>query len=538
MVKFFSKNSAKILAVVLINTLLSACVTQQYKDDNTLVITNQANNKEIAMTRIQLGLGYLNIGNTTQAKLNLEKAKRSAPNLVQVHTAFAHYYDRVGEVDLAISSYEKALSLQPDDADTLNNYGVFLCRQGRTDEAEKQLLKAIAIPTYLLVSKSYNNIALCQLKNKNFEKAEQYLKKSIEHNPNNVAALVNMAQLQYAKRDYNKAVQNIKRFEKATRRFQPQPLALAFKVYKKQGKHKIANNYAAMLVKMFPQSYLTKQYLVNELSHIEADTWAEQYQLSIKTHTLTTGHKKKRVIKLSPHKPMIAFKKTPVKAVPVEEIARKEAVSKEVVNQTTSLVAADQTTEEVPAIKTSNNKVVVKKVTDTRATNAADQTTEEVPAIKTSNNKVVVKKVTDTRATNADDQTTEEVPAIKTSNNKVVVKKVTDTRATKIAAIQMPPVTAKENTSVVVIVEESQHEVSQDKVNKAVKQQVNKEQQSLTLPVHVIGSGESLFFVSKKYNIKMPSLKRWNHLKKNPVLHVGDVIYLSDPKKSVASANN
>ena len=102
----------------------------------------------------------------------------------------------------------------------------------------------------------------------------------------------------------------------------------------------------------------------------------------------------------------------------------------------------------------------------------------------------------------------------------------------------MPPVTAKENTSVVVIVEESQHEVSQDKVNKAVKQQVNKEQQSLTLPVHVIGSGESLFFVSKKYNIKMPSLKRWNHLKKNPVLHVGDVIYLSDPKKSVASANN
>jgi type IV pilus assembly protein PilF len=61
----------------------------------------------------------------------------------------------------------------------------------------------------------------------------------------------------------------------------------------------------------------------------------------------------------------------------------------------------------------------------------------------------------------------------------------------------------------------------------------DKTQLSMTLPVHVVGSGESLFFISKKYNIRMPSLKRWNHLKKKPVLHVGDVIYLTDPKKAV-----
>ena len=59
------------------------------------------------------------MGNTQQAKLNLEKAKRFSPNLVQVHTAFAHYYDTVDEPDLATKAYEHALSINSEDADTL-----------------------------------------------------------------------------------------------------------------------------------------------------------------------------------------------------------------------------------------------------------------------------------------------------------------------------------------------------------------------------------------------------------------------------------
>ncbi len=49
--------------------------------------------------------------------------------MVQVYTAFAHYYETVGEDEQTIDSYEKALSIKSDDADTLNNYGVYLCRK-------------------------------------------------------------------------------------------------------------------------------------------------------------------------------------------------------------------------------------------------------------------------------------------------------------------------------------------------------------------------------------------------------------------------
>ncbi|WP_368389593.1 type IV pilus biogenesis/stability protein PilW [Thalassotalea sp. 1_MG-2023] len=299
LVSVYMDNFLRTITCLIIFLSLTGCVTQTYENDkNTPVIQNESSNNEIAMTRISLGLGYLKMGNTTQAKLNLEKAKRSAPKLVQVHTAFAHYYDTVGEPKLATQAYEKALSINGDDPDTLNNYGVFLCKQKKYALAEQKMLKAIAVPTYLLVAKSYENLALCQLDADAFDKAEHYLHKSIQHSPSNASAILHMMRLQYAKGDYQLAEQYLKRYEKATRRFMPEALALAFKTYQKQNKMGVAKNYASMLVKMFPQSFQAKQFLLNGLDHTEADELAEKYQLL--TKPLLVHKKKKRVVKLSP----------------------------------------------------------------------------------------------------------------------------------------------------------------------------------------------------------------------------------------------
>ena len=291
---------SSIIAAVF-SVALTGCVTQEYGSDATPVVKNQANRDDMAATRISLGLGYLRMGNMAQAKQNLEKAKKFAPNMVQVYTAFAHYYETVGEDELTISSYEKALSLKSDDADTLNNYGVYLCRQDQTEEAEKQLLKAISVPTYILVSKSYENLSSCFLQKDNFEKAEVYLHKAIMHSPGNSSVLFQMVRLQYAMGKYTLAKTYEQRFEKATRRFTPQSLALAFKVYWQLGQHRTAKNYGSMLVKMYPQSWEAQQYLLNELELIEADNLAKRYKLTQMKDVVTKP--KKRVVKLSPKKP-------------------------------------------------------------------------------------------------------------------------------------------------------------------------------------------------------------------------------------------
>ncbi|WP_246046934.1 type IV pilus biogenesis/stability protein PilW [Colwellia ponticola] len=280
--------------------LLSGCITQSFENNEPIVI-KQANRDEMAVTRISLGLGYLRMGDMSQAKLNLEKAKKFSPALVQVHTAFAHYYETVGENKLAIESFEQALAIKADSADTLNNYGVFLCRQNKVAEAEVQFLKAIAVPSYLLVSQSYENLSSCYLQINDFDKAIMYLHKSILHSPNRTTTLLQMVRLQYAVANYQVSQRFLQKFERNTQRFSADFLALAYKLYRKLDKRRTADNYATMLVKMYPQSWESKQYLLNGLEFIESDALAKKYRLTQQEnngeHSVINN---KRVVQLSP----------------------------------------------------------------------------------------------------------------------------------------------------------------------------------------------------------------------------------------------
>jgi len=616
--KSFFKNIQTMIYITLISIFLTACVTQEYKADNSPVIVNPVKKDEIAMTRIQLGLGYLKMGNTTQAKLNLEKAKRIAPNLVQVYTAFAHYYDQVGEADLAINSYEKALAIKSDDADTLNNYGVFLCSQNKVDEAEKQLLKAIAVPSYLLVSQSYENIALCQLKVNNFAKAEKYLKKSIEHSPNNTSAIVQMAQLQYAKKDYLEAEKYLKRFEKVTRHFSPLPLALAYKVYRKQGKSSIAKNYAAMLVKMFPQSYQTKQYLKNGLAHTEADNLAEKYQqLIAKQHP---PKPKKRVFKLSPNhskKLVVTSVKTPFKVTsslsrlpitrsvksveksdvdkPKEEMVISDEMMEELINEkvvsSTKLNSTEEKINKNKAIDEVIDNTVTKDIVSDMATsdandnvskNSAEQKVDNIVvddvdsdmATSDSNdnvsknsaeqkvNNIVVDDVDSDMATSdANDNVSKNSAEQKVDN--IVVDDVDSDMATSDANDNVSKNSAEQKVDKTIIdksivdkivtdnvITDTTSDDATDKaideaINKLVAGDVNSDEENQDTPIinttannndknltpltHVVKKDQNLFYISRTYNIRLSALRRWNHLTKNSVLQVGDVIYLSDP---------
>jgi len=433
----------KILMCICTISFLSGCVTQSFENDkDTPVIQNDSTNKEIAMTRISLGLGYLKMGNTIQAKLNLEKAKRFSPNLIQVHTAFAHYYDMVNEPELAILSYKEALTINGKDADTLNNFGVFLCKQKRYDEAEQEILKAIAVPSYILVAQSYQNIALCQLKAKNFVKAEFYLNKAIVHNPSSGSSLLHMVQLQYAKGQYQAAEKYLKRYEKATRRFSANALALAFKVYTQKGNKKIARNYAGMLLKMFPNAFETKQYLLNELEEIEADKLAKDYQ---QTQLITSSKtkKKKRVIVLSPNN-----------MAPQSITPSNDSPSKPRKNQTASNEALNQSTPKPQSIKVVNNK-------------SGKLTVAQAAKIETDKLKAIQRQKT--------------------------ISKLAIKPADKAKGLQM---NSNENT----------------------------------LPVHVVTKGENLFSISKKYNIRMKSIEKWNSLHRSSLINIGDVIYLAEPK--------
>ena len=393
----FILHSSKVALAVIALTGVSACVTQSYDAEDKPVVDKDFSDNQLAKTRISLALGYLDMGNTAQAKYNLEKAKQFSPNSVDVYTAFAHYYESVGEYEQTEESYLTALSIEDEDADTLNNFGVFLCRQNRVDEAEVYFLKAIEVPTYIRVSESYENIALCHIKVNQFGKAESALKRSIAHSPNSSSSLMQMAQLQYAKQDYNESANYLSRFELATRKFTPQAIALAYKVQSKLGNQEIANNYATMLLKMFPESNESKQYLDNELAEIGADKLALEYKKYV---LLKSGAKvdKKPIVVLTKAKPKAnindGFKQKKPKininerklvddATIAKQTGQSIAANSQIAKNTNTPVVTTQPVTQAPVKSKSSNNATsnVATTSNTRVNTAAPSTPVTQPPV-------------------------------------------------------------------------------------------------------------------------------------------------------------
>lgn len=522
-----TKKRISSLIVAVLSVAMSACVTQEFSNNETPVVKNKANRDDMAATRISLGLGYLRMGNMAQAKQNLEKAKNFAPDMVQVYTAFAHYYETVGENELTTESYEKALSLKTDDADTLNNYGVYLCRQDKIEAAEKQFLKAIAVPTYVLVAKSYENLSSCFLQKDNFVKAEMYLHKAVMHSPGNSSILFQMVRLQYAMGEFTEAKTFEQRFEKVTRRFTSHSLALAYKVYWKLGQRRTAKNYGTMLVKMYPQSWEAQQYLLNELELIEADNLAKRYQLTQQTEA--SAKSKKRVVKLSPKKALsnnqvdsarlveatIESKLAPQKAPRATVIPVLSAINTTV----KSTSAANPTS--INAALTKENAEIVTLVSEQKTTSVQaskqDKRVVVLVAPKTKEKEVTKTVTTESDITQATDKTL-------STNTRMDVVALTEKEIPledqEIHHVAKKPELITEYASI----------VEKSLIATSTETQQNGDIGNKNQDTHRVSKGDTLYGISIKYNIKIKALRRWNNLTGNKKIRINDTLHLIDPK--------
>jgi len=467
------------------------------------------------------------MGNMAQAKQNLEKAKNFSPDMVQVYTAFAHYYETVGENELTIESYEKALSLKTDDADTLNNYGVYLCRQGQIEAAENQFLKAIAVPTYILVAKSYENLSSCFLQKDNFVKAEMYLHRAVMHSPGNSSILFQMVRLQYAMGEFTEAKTYEQRFEKVTRRFTSQSLALAYKVYWKLGQRRTAKNYGTMLVKMYPQSWEAQQYLLNELELIEADNLAKRYQLTQQSEVSTKS--KKRVVKLSPKKALSSNSVDSSRLLEptIESKVASPKATQAVVVPALSTINTTVKSSISAANPTSINAALTKEDAEIVTLSSEQKPTSVQPSkqgkrvVVLAAPKAVEKKVTKTVTT--DNDVTQETG--KTLINNTIV----DVLALNEKEIPLEDQEIHHVAKKPELITEDAPIVEKSLIATAQETQQNGDIGNQNQDTHIVSKGDTLYGISIKYNIKIKALRRWNNLTGNKKIRINDRLHLINP---------
>jgi type IV pilus assembly protein PilF len=210
-----------------------------------------------AAVNTQLGIAYLRQGQLALAKEKLERAEKQNPRDPNVHSALALLNERLGKPAEVDRHYRTAVRLAPQNPDISNNYAVYLCRSGRTEEGMRRFLDAARNPLYRTPEAAYANAGVCLRNAKRFEEAQANFKRALEIRPNFAEAVFQLGELQLDRGNVTDARTQVDRFLSA---FEATPdlLLLAVRATHALGDRLAAERYARRLRLEFPESRQTR----------------------------------------------------------------------------------------------------------------------------------------------------------------------------------------------------------------------------------------------------------------------------------------
>jgi type IV pilus assembly protein PilF len=219
--------------------------------------TKEKNAQNAAIANTQLGSAYLNQGELALAKEKLDKAVQQDPNNPEVHSVRAMLFERMGQAPKADAEYRTALRLAPNDPNVINNYAVYLCQNGRTDEGVKKFEEAAKNALYRTPEAAYTNAGVCLRAAKRDDQARPYFIKALQIKPNFSDAVLQLADLQFQHGELTQSRQLLDAYLTNFRET-PDILLLAVRVARAQKDTTAAQKYARKLQVNFPGSDQTR----------------------------------------------------------------------------------------------------------------------------------------------------------------------------------------------------------------------------------------------------------------------------------------
>lgn len=233
--------------------LLAACVTTTSGPENKVWEPDKR-----ADVHAQLAAGYMQRDQLKVAQEELEKALAIDPNSTRANQTMAYLQIRLGNADRAEHYFRRAISANKDNAQAEHDYGDFLCRRGKYDEALAHFDKAIRNPLYGGQEVSQAHAGGCLLQKPDLVRAEDYLRAALVRNAKQPLALYYMADLQYRNGKFLPARGFIERVFSASVE-EPASLLLAVKIETALNENAKATEYSKQLRDKFPNSEEAKQ---------------------------------------------------------------------------------------------------------------------------------------------------------------------------------------------------------------------------------------------------------------------------------------
>lgn len=207
-----------------------------------------------AGVRMELAAAYFARGQFNTALDEIKQSLMVKPDMREAINLRGLVYAAMGEAQLADESFRRALTLYPQDPDTLHNYGWLLCQQQRWADADARFDAALAQTSYRAPSRTLMAKGVCEARAGRLDAAQASLSKAFEYDAGNPAVAVNLAEVLYRNKQYERARFYIRRVNAQQEQSNAQSLWLALRIERRLDNPAGVEELSQLLRRRHPQS--------------------------------------------------------------------------------------------------------------------------------------------------------------------------------------------------------------------------------------------------------------------------------------------
>ena len=202
-----------VAALVLIGLAITAHrQTRYWRDSFSLWAHTLACTDRNDLAYGNLGVLFDQQGQFDKAVSHLEKAIEINPNDAELHFILGSVFARQGLTEKAISHFEAGLRIRPNDVRERCNLGAMFAKQGQTEKAISHFENALKIDPDC--AEAHSNLGVLFTRQGQIEKAVSHLEKAVEINPDYAEAHYNLGAVLARQGQTEKAISH---FEKTLR---------------------------------------------------------------------------------------------------------------------------------------------------------------------------------------------------------------------------------------------------------------------------------------------------------------------------------
>jgi type IV pilus assembly protein PilF len=213
--------------------------------------------EERSQLHAQLAAGYFERGRMDIAIEEANDALKLDSRNARAYNVLGLVYGVLGERPKAEEAFGRALQIAPQDSEIRQNYGWYLCTNGRARESIPEFEAALRNPLYRSADIALINAGKCSAAFGEVAQAETYFRRALQASPGNAIAAYNLALVAYKAARFDEARSSMRIVMQETNP-PPEALFLGMCIERRKGDAQAELSYVSQLRNRYPDAAETK----------------------------------------------------------------------------------------------------------------------------------------------------------------------------------------------------------------------------------------------------------------------------------------